>query len=118
MSRQLSLSFELILLFDWFLNGGREKLVKLIKDSVNEEIAKKVSEMSDEDYTEAVDKLHETVLQFVELLEGTLLSSLSEVQETNDGNMITSRINGKNIKKELLKQLLKNWTPDSNDMIN
>jgi hypothetical protein len=147
MSQQLSLSFELILLFDWFLKEGRDTLRAVIKEAVANDISKRLENLDEEEYVAAMDQLHQTVLDFIQFLEETmskeLETSVSSVHFKNKVEPLMQALDDKSIdsktiwlsiqktkkkflsdakldsvEQELLRELLKNWKPTSNEPVN
>jgi hypothetical protein len=116
----------------------------MIKDAVDSDISEKLSKMDDSDSEDAMERLHEIVLNFVSFLEETLLNELEGekvkpiINLIDDGSIDrrtmwlslkqTKKILEKeakpladeetSVKQELLKQLLKNWKPESSEPVN
>jgi transcription termination factor NusB len=150
MSQQLSLSFELILLFDWFLKEGRKTLQSIVKEAVTKNISEKLENVDEGEYSEAMDQLHQTVLDFIQFLEETMSKELETsvssfnfkdkiepLMQSIDDKSIDSKTLWLSIQKtkkkflqkpddakldsveqELLRELLKNWKPTSNEPVN
>ena len=79
MGHQLSLSLELILLLNWFLKHGKDRLRGFIKEALDGELSQSLENISDRDYIKKLDQLHDTVLDFIIFLEDALLDGLDEV---------------------------------------
>jgi hypothetical protein len=143
MGQQLSLSFELILFFNWLLKHGKSRLRLMIRQAVEADLARTLEHMSDEDYTKVVEHMHADVLDFISFLEQELLSELGkQVPEfgvkgpgefsghTANRDLFDERSLWLNmqqvkdlskkdeVKEELLKKLLLSWKPESNEPVN
>ena len=134
MGRQLSLSFELILLFKWFLKNGKNKLRLLIREAVDAGLAEKLEKLDDRDYADMVLTMHDDVLDFVLFLEDELWDELERkdvsISRVIDKEMLDEKMlllgatrvkSGALVdekKEELLKKLLQSWKPESGETIN
>jgi len=134
MGRQLSLSFELILLFKWFLKHGKNRFKLLIQEAVDADLAERLEKLEDREYTEMMLTMHDDVLDFVVFLEDELWDelerknvSISRVidKETLDEKMLlmgATRVKGGTLvdekKEEILKKLLQSWKPESGETVN
>ena len=145
MSTTFSLSLELIYLMNWLLKNEKHKLKKIIDESIKSGLGQEIDQIEDlEEETGDIDYLHNSILDFLFFLEDNLLESL----ETKDFDFIAKerlkptlqKINSqkidlktlwlsiqqakikstrkKDLKKTLLSQLIKNWSPKDNEPIN
>lgn len=88
MTAQISLSFELICLINWLLKNEPAMLNTLVKNAIErgfvDELEKvEMLEQSPSTETEATDNLYNTLLDFLEFLEHTLIKNLETVQVDN-----------------------------------
>ena len=118
MAHQLSLSFELILLFDWFLKEGQGRLQELVKEAVDKDIINKLDKVVDLDASP--EALHRTVLDFIAFLEMMMMDELErrDVVPLNLDALWIDLQQGKGKSGELLKRFLKNWNPHSEESVN
>lgn len=145
MSTSFSLSLELIYLMNWLLKNKQDQLQQIIDDSIKEGLGQEIDAIEDlEEETGDIDYLHNSILDFLFFLEDNLLESL----EAKDFDFIAKerlkptlqKINPqkidlqtlwlsiqqakiknkpkKDLKKILLSELIKNWSPKDNEPIN
>ena len=145
MSTTFSLSLELIYLMNWLLKNEKHKLKKIIDESIKSGLWQEIDQIENlEEETGDIDYLHNSILDFLFFLEDNLLESL----ETEDFDFIAKerlkptlqKINSqkidlktlwlsiqqakikstrkKDLKKTLLSQLIKNWSPTDNEPVN
>ena len=127
MSTSFSLSLELVLLMDWLLKHEKKALNELIKKSLSSGLSKEIElydtftqeQLLDLD-SEMSEELHSSILEFLMHMENKLLDGLDTKKpslNTKDFLSIAPKIN--NQKKDLaFSELLKNWTPKTNEPIN
>lgn len=79
MSKNFSLSFELIYLMAWILKNEKAKLHGLIEEIVKKGFATEISQMVNYPQDpKTVEKLHLTILDFLIFMEDSLLESLDK----------------------------------------
>ena len=134
MARQLSLSFELILLFKWFLKHGKNRLRLMIREAVDKDLAEQLEKIGDQEYAEMMLAMHDEVLDFVLFLEDELWDELERKnvsfnrvidKEMLDEKMLllgATKVQGGDLvdkkKEEILKKLLQSWKPESGETVN
>jgi len=141
MGHQLSLSLELILLLDWFLKHGKDRLRLLVNEALKSELATNLESINDRDYVKMLDELHDTVFDFIIFLEDTMVDGLDELDLISGLEGVSSRrkkmaldtktlllnvqqakrqcnLPNQETEQELFKKLLEAWDPATNEPVN
>lgn len=148
MSKNFSLSFELIYLMAWILKNEKTKLHGLIDEVVKKGFATEISQIVNYPQDpETVEKLHLTILDFLIFMEDSLLESLDKKdfnlkmqvglkptlekinnidaktiwRSTQQAKNLLNKVENKtpeDLKKILLNQILQNWNPKDTEPLN
>ncbi|MBD3231219.1 hypothetical protein GF322_01000 [Candidatus Dependentiae bacterium] len=145
MSTTLSLSLELIYLMNWLLKNDKNKLKKIIEESIKSGLAQEIDQIDNfnNDF-ENLDSIHNSILDFLFFMEDTLLEALEKkdsdfiekeklkptIQKINSQKIDLKTLwmsiqqtkikntSKKDLKKLLLSELIKNWRPKKNEPVN
>jgi len=144
-NQNLSVSLELIYLMGWLLRHKRGALKALVEGAIDEGLATQLEHIDPLDQTTMAEQLHETLLEFLLFLEDSLHDSLEPEELSNTEALFTPMVNTidtesldaqtlwasirqakqqmaqgekPEAKTALLKSLLKNWQPDSQEPVN
>lgn len=80
MSTQISLSFELICLLSWLLKNEQAMLNSLVKHAIEKGFAEEIGKIDEDDYLKVSDQLYDTVIDFLDFLEKTMIKNLETIQ--------------------------------------
>ncbi len=79
MSTQISLSFELICLVSWLLKNEKAMLNTLVKHAIQHGFVDELQQLENADQANTNENLYETLLDFLEHLEQTLIKNLETI---------------------------------------
>ncbi len=138
------LSFELLVLINWLMQNERPMLNNLIKHALKNGLAEEFEKISGIDNIEVNEQFYTTVISFLLFMEDGLVQNLSKIKidknSKDDIFPVLNKIDMKNInikpifsgakhsstansdteesKNILFHQILKNWKPNKNDLLN
>lgn len=146
-SSDIVLSFELFVLINWLVQNERPMLNNLIKHALKNGLAEEFEKISGLDTIEVNEQFYTTVISFLLFMEDGLVQNLSKIKidknSKDDIFPVLNKIDMKNInikpifsgtkhsatangnnrnteesKNILFHQILKNWKPNKNDLLN
>lgn len=140
MENDITLSFELLVLINWLMQNEKPMLNNLIKHALKNGLSEEFEKISNAENIEINEQFYTTILGFLLSIEDNLIEHLSQIKinkaEKNDILPVLKKIDLRNIrikpifseskhsinsedtKNVLFQQVLKNWKPDKNDLLN
>lgn len=141
---EIVLSFELLVLINWLMQNERQMLNNLIKHALKNGLAQEFEKISDMDNIEVNEQFYTTIISFLLFMEDGLVQNLSQIKISKDTHddifPVLKKIDMKDInikpifsgvkqsqtasvdteetKNVLFHQILKNWKPNKNDLLN
>lgn len=144
MEGDIILSFELLVLINWLMQNEKQMLNNLIKHALKNGLAEEFEKISGIDNIEVNEQFYTTVISFLLFMEDGLVQNLSKIKidrnskddifpvlnkiDMKDINIkpifsgakhsTTTSIDTEETKNILFHQILKNWKPNKNDLLN
>jgi len=144
MEGDIVLSFELLVLINWLMQNEKQMLNNLIKHALKNGLAEEFEKISGIDNIEVNEQFYTTVISFLLFMEDGLVQNLSQIKidrnskddifpvlnkiDMKDINIkpifsgakhsTTASVDTEETKNILFHQILKNWKPNKNDLLN
>jgi len=147
MSSHFTLSFELVLLMNWLLKNGKKEVAALVRFAIKNGFISLLEKANEAEHLKNLEDLPNTVLDFIMLLEDSLIDALEEIElESSAKEKLVPTIKKLDLQKIDIKTLwlsmqqtksslflnakggspqkifyekiLKNWTPAKNEPLN
>jgi hypothetical protein len=140
MESDISLSFELLVLLNWIMQNERPILNNMIKHALKDGLEDEFEKLANAESVEVNEQFYTTVLGFLLSMEDCLIEHLSQIKINKNvkkdispllkrlelmGIRIKPVFSASKLQKSpddaknvLFQQILKNWKPDKNDLLN
>lgn len=144
MEGDIVLSFELLVLINWLMQNEKQMLNNLIKHALKNGLAQEFEKISGIDDIEVNEQFYTTIISFLMFMEDGLVQNLSKIKIdgnskddifpvlnkidmkdfnirptfSNTKHSTTSNTDTEETKNILFHQILKNWKPNKNDLLN
>lgn len=144
MNNEIILSLELFALVNWIMKNEKRKLNNLVKHALKNGLVDKFEKISINESTEINEQFYVTIINFLLLIEDCLTKNLNRMKTNKKKNDILLPVlkkmnsydistdsiflkrkktlktdnNLTDMKKKLFQQIIKNWKPDKNDLLN
>ncbi len=139
MESDITLSFELLVLLNWIMQNEKPTLNSLIRNALKNGLEGEFEKLASAEKIEINEQFYTTVLGFLLSMEDCLIEHLSRIKINKNAKKDISPLlkrlelmgvrikpvfstkhqkNAEDTKNVLFQQILKNWKPDKNDLLN